>query len=123
MARKFYCLLQQHSTPERIHDDNQVFGEFGWNWLGCLGSSTAILMLDSRTERGRDHVLRPGSWAMIQQRLAALPGGVRHVVVVAPVPVVYPQVGGNSDMIVNVSWESLVCVLIQVKVLAEGLFK
>ena len=24
IARHFYCLFQQHSTPERIYQDNQV---------------------------------------------------------------------------------------------------
>jgi hypothetical protein len=125
-ARKFFCLFQQHTTPEKIYDHNQVriygphhqhhqdlkdskksppsimtthlsrrkqvFGEFGWNWLGCLGSSTAVLMLDTRTERSRDQCVRPGSWAMVQQRIAALPSTVKHLVVVASVPVVYPQV-------------------------------
>ena len=92
IARKFYALLQQHATPELIHESNQVFGEHGWNWLGCLGCSTAILMLDTRTERSREVVIRPGSWAMIQQRLAQLPTTIRHVVVVSPVPLVYPLV-------------------------------
>ena len=49
-------------------------------------------MLDSRTERSRENVIRPGTWAMVQQRLAALPASVKHLVVVAPVPIVYPQV-------------------------------
>ena len=71
---------------------SQVFGEFGWNWVGCLGSSTAVLMLDARTERSQEHCLRPGSWAMIQQRVAGLPTSVKHLVVVAPVPVVYPEI-------------------------------
>lgn len=69
-----------------------MFGEFGWNWLGCLGATTAVLLLDSRTERSRENVIRPGSWAMVQQRLAALPASIKHLVVVAPVPIVYPQV-------------------------------
>ena len=60
--------------------------------MGCLGSSTAVLMLDARTERSQEHCLRPGSWAMIQQRVAALPTSVKHLVVVAPVPVVYPEI-------------------------------
>ncbi|GAX72780.1 hypothetical protein CEUSTIGMA_g236.t1 [Chlamydomonas eustigma] len=91
-ARKFYCLFQQHTTPERIYDHNQVFGEFGWNWLGCLGATTAVLLIDVRTERSLETCVRPGTWAMIQQRLAALPTTIKHVVLVTPVPLVYPQV-------------------------------
>lgn len=92
MARKFYCLFQQHSTPERIHQDNQVFGEYGWNWVGCLGTSTAVLVMDTRTERSREFVVRPASWVMIQQQLAALPSSIKHVVVVATVPFIYPKI-------------------------------
>lgn len=63
IARKFYALFQQHTTVERAYMDNGVFGEFGWHWLSCLGPSTALLMLDCRSERTLEHVLRPNSWA------------------------------------------------------------
>ncbi|KAJ9515395.1 hypothetical protein QJQ45_016390, partial [Haematococcus lacustris] len=92
IARKFYALFQHHTTVERAAVDNGVWGEFGWNWLTFLGSSTALLMLDTRSERTRDQIVRPLSWAMAQQRLAALPASVRHLVVVAGVPLVYPTI-------------------------------
>eukprot|EP00955_Chlamydomonas_euryale_P018557 197804-Chlamydomonas_euryale.AAC.2 len=37
-------------------------------------------------------VCRPGTWALVQQRLAALPSSIKHVVVVAAVPMVYPKI-------------------------------
>lgn len=40
-------------------------------------------MMDTCTERSRQAIVRPGSWAMLQQRLAALPSTVRHVIMVS----------------------------------------
>lgn len=85
IARKFYALFQHHSTVERVPSDNGTFGLEGWHQVTCMGSSTALVLLDCRAERTIDYVVRPESWAMIQQRIAALPGSVRHVVVVATV--------------------------------------
>lgn len=150
IARKFFCLFQQHSTPERIYHDNgvsdyssqlhssiyaaciivclpprperfpstcavtvlviwtrmytkwyesplwrpplQVFGEYGWSWMSCLGSTTAIVMLDSRTERTREQIIRPATWAMVRERLSMLPSTVRHVIMLTTVPVIYPKI-------------------------------
>eukprot|EP00798_Chlamydomonas_sp_ICE-L_P005739 gene5739-6031_t len=60
--------------------------------LGCFRSTTALLVTDTHTERSRQQIIRPATWAMIQQRVAALPSTVRHVVIVATVPVIYPKI-------------------------------
>lgn len=42
----------------------QVFGgPSTWNWLGQLGSSLAVLVLDTRSERTREMVLSTDSWS------------------------------------------------------------
>eukprot|EP00798_Chlamydomonas_sp_ICE-L_P007892 gene7892-1102_t len=91
-ARKFYCLFQHHATPDRLVADQQIFGEVGWNWLGCLGSTTAVLMLDTRSERSRGQIITPSTWAMVKESVALLPPTVQHLVVVTAVPLIYPQV-------------------------------
>ena len=48
--RLFTKVHTRHIKPQ------QVFGEQGWNWLGQLGSSTALLVLDTRMERSRAQV-------------------------------------------------------------------
>jgi hypothetical protein len=62
VARRFYSLFQQQSTPERIVADNGAFGRGGWNYLTCLGASTAVLMVDCRSERTEDQVASPETW-------------------------------------------------------------
>ena len=70
----------------------QVFGEIGWNSIRLLGNTSALLMMDTRSERTRETILTYNTWGAMQQQLLALPTTVRHVVVVATVPVIYPAV-------------------------------
>eukprot|EP00798_Chlamydomonas_sp_ICE-L_P030774 gene30774-35813_t len=80
-AQKFYLLFQQHTTEERVKSEQCFFGEAGWSWLGHFGATT-----------GRKQIVRPATWDMAKSKLNALPPSVRHVVVVATVPVIYPKV-------------------------------
>ncbi len=64
IARKFYALFQQHTTVERVATDNNVFGEFAWHSLTCFGATTAVLVLDTRSERTIKQIVRPASWAL-----------------------------------------------------------
>ncbi|MEW5309587.1 MAG: hypothetical protein WDW38_001467 [Sanguina aurantia] len=68
----------------------QTFGEWGASDLKLFGERVALLALDCRSERSRESIMKLGSWALVQQRLLALPPSVQHLVVLSPGPVVYP---------------------------------
>ncbi|KXZ56912.1 hypothetical protein GPECTOR_1g822 [Gonium pectorale] len=97
VARKFYLLFQCHATEDNYRQLNKGWGLTGLSLTRMLGSSTAVVALDSRGERTREAVLRPATWAAFQDQVAKLPAGVRHVVVLATVPVIYPTVPCLED--------------------------
>ncbi|GFR40520.1 hypothetical protein Agub_g1089 [Astrephomene gubernaculifera] len=97
VARKFYLLFQCHATEDTHRELNKGWGLTGLSWTRLLGGSTAVVGLDSRGERTRAQVVRPASWAAFQEQVAQLPAGVRHVVVVATVPLIYPSIPGVEE--------------------------
>ncbi|PNH09390.1 hypothetical protein TSOC_003985, partial [Tetrabaena socialis] len=96
VARKFYLLFQQHAAEDNYRQLNKGWGLTGLSWT-CVMGSTAVIGLDARGERTRDVIIRPASWAAFQDQIARLPAGVRHVVVMATVPLIYPSVPGVED--------------------------
>ncbi|KAG2448173.1 hypothetical protein HYH02_006758 [Chlamydomonas schloesseri] len=97
VARKFYLLFQCHAAEDNHRQLNKGWGLTGLSWTRMVGSTTAVIGLDSRGERTRDQIIRPASWAAFQDQCAKLPAGVRHVVVLATVPTIYPSVPGVED--------------------------
>eukprot|EP00198_Chlamydomonas_reinhardtii_P002710 XP_001692046.1 predicted protein [Chlamydomonas reinhardtii] len=97
VARKFYLLFQCHAAEDNHRQLNKGWGLTGLSWTRMVGSTTAVIGLDSRGERTREQIIRPASWAAFQDQCAKLPAGVRHVVVVATVPTIYPSVPGVED--------------------------
>ncbi|KAG2442407.1 hypothetical protein HXX76_002493 [Chlamydomonas incerta] len=97
VARKFYLLFQCHAAEDNHRQLNKGWGLTGLSWTRMVGSTTAVIGLDSRGERTREQIIRPASWAAFQDQCAKLPAGVRHVVVLATVPTIYPSVPGVED--------------------------
>lgn len=94
-ARRFYLLFQQHTTDDLVktdHADLFLSAGSGVNILGQLGSTTALLLLDTRSERSLASVMDPETWDLIWHRLEQLPPSVHHLVVGLPVPIIYPSV-------------------------------
>ncbi|GIL85245.1 hypothetical protein Vretifemale_13853 [Volvox reticuliferus] len=89
-AQLFYLLFQHHTTLDRLPSDG-YWCESTSCALLRLGSSTALLVPDTRTCRSQDQVLPPSFLPQAQARLAALPATVQHVVVLLGGPVVYPR--------------------------------
>ncbi|GLC43436.1 hypothetical protein PLESTB_001557100 [Pleodorina starrii] len=89
-SRTFYLLFQHHTTLERLRADGYWCEPAGCALLR-LGSSAALLAADTRTCRTQQRVLPPDFLAAASERLAALPGEVRHVVVLLGGPLVYPR--------------------------------
>ncbi|KAJ1968260.1 hypothetical protein IWQ62_001347 [Dispira parvispora] len=91
IALRFYLLFQQHTTVT-LANHHQLFGSGGFSWLKHLGSTTALLGMDTRFERTLEQVVTPASYDMIFQNLQNhLSNDCRHLVVVLGVPIVYPR--------------------------------
>mmetsp|Transcript_22238 Transcript_22238/g.56535 ORF Transcript_22238/g.56535 Transcript_22238/m.56535 type:complete len:581 (-) Transcript_22238:457-2199(-) len=98
-ARRAYALFQHHTTWERATSDNDCFGPPGTMSLCvCLGPHTAIVMPDTRAERSRKHILSKAAHEALAARLAALPPNITHLVVCAPVPMVYPEIPASESI-------------------------
>ncbi|KAG1654831.1 hypothetical protein FOA52_006716 [Chlamydomonas sp. UWO 241] len=91
-AKQFYCLFQQHATPETIASSNGVFGGNSWNCVTAFGPTLAVVVLDARSERTLKHCCTDESYSLLQARLATLPSTIQHVAVIAGVPLIYPHV-------------------------------
>ncbi|KAG1654832.1 hypothetical protein FOA52_006718 [Chlamydomonas sp. UWO 241] len=102
-AKQFYCLFQQHATPETIAASNGVFGGDSWNCVTAFGPSLAVVVLDSRSQRTRAHCCTDESYCLLQKRLALLPSTIQHVAVIAGVPLIYPHIPGAETCIHAIS--------------------
>ena len=49
----------------------QGWGLTGLSWTRMVGSTTAVIGLDSRGERTREQIIRPASWAAFQDQVRA----------------------------------------------------
>lgn len=85
----------------------QTFGEWGASELKMFGDRVALLALDCRSERSQENIMKLGSWALVQQRLLALPPSVQHLIVLSPCPVVYPLLALHKSALTHFTGESL----------------
>ncbi|KAJ1660599.1 hypothetical protein IWQ61_000493 [Dispira simplex] len=91
IALRFYLLFQQHTTVT-LAPHHQLFGSGGFSWLKHVGSTTALLGIDTRFERNLEQVVTPASYDLIFQNLQNhLSNECRHLVVILGVPIVYPR--------------------------------
>jgi hypothetical protein len=69
-------------------------------------------------------VLPPKAWDMVmaevERRLAVRPGAVQHLVVLLPVPIVYPKIPVTETVLGAISSEQTVCVCVCVCVWVGG---
>lgn len=90
VAFTFYLLFQQHTTRRRARKDGYI-GEHGWSYVRMCGPDTAVLCPDTRAERSLTQVIHPESWVEIERGLSHLPDSVKHLIVVAAIPIAYPR--------------------------------
>ncbi|KAK9828764.1 hypothetical protein WJX72_001969 [[Myrmecia] bisecta] len=98
-ARHFYLLFQQHTTMRQASRASLFGRNNTFSFLGLLGSHLAVLMPDSRSERSQTQIVSRSNWDLIFERLEALPRTVRQLVVVCPVPIVYPEIVASEDVL------------------------
>lgn len=88
VARRAFALFQLMTDPE---SDNEppFLGQTAFNALVRFGTS-AILVLDLRSERTQRQVLSPESWEAVFAELDAA-SGLRHLLVMSSIPVLHPD--------------------------------
>ncbi|KAG2502194.1 hypothetical protein HYH03_000681 [Edaphochlamys debaryana] len=95
----------QHTTPGRAPSDGLlVTPQGGLHRVVCLGPRQALLLPDQRAERSRYQVLPVESYAEAFASLLRLPPSVRHLVLVATVPIVYPHITGSHTLLQCFRW-------------------
>jgi len=90
VAFTFYLLFQQHTTRRRARKDGYI-GVDGWSYVRMCGPDTAVLCPDTRAERSLQQVIHPESWREIESELSHIPRSVKHLIVVAAIPIAYPR--------------------------------
>ncbi|KAJ3098717.1 hypothetical protein HDU97_003776 [Phlyctochytrium planicorne] len=111
LAYRFYLLFQHHTTFAEAEREQFLFpAPVGYSWLKASGPSTSILAIDSRVGRTETQVVAQDAWNAIYARLdsklssaKAAGNPVKHLLVVATVPVVYPRMKLADTVIETVS--------------------
>jgi hypothetical protein len=87
-AQKMRLLFQHHTTPEKARE-HQLFGYQGHNIMARCGPNLVIIGTDGRTERDEETVQHEKTWDMMFDKLDNNLQGVKHVIVLVPVPFSY----------------------------------
>lgn len=88
IARRFYLLFQQQMTETQSHETKVTRG---LSYIHQLSATTAILMLDTRSERSKMQICSEDTYTRIFDRLSALPVTIKDLYVVLTVPIAYPE--------------------------------
>ncbi|KAJ1539123.1 hypothetical protein HK405_013160, partial [Cladochytrium tenue] len=98
LAYKFYLLFQHHTSFAEAGALDLFPAPAGFSWLKRLGPTVAALAIDNRSQRTEDRIVPEACMDEIWRRLDELASEaesdaprLRHLVVVATVPVVYPR--------------------------------
>ena len=87
----FYWLFQHHIYDKQR--DAVPRGLFSANTTTCVQEIgvIAVVGLDGRSTRSINQVSLATDYAAVFEKLAALGSTVRHVIVMAGIPIIYPQ--------------------------------
>ncbi|ORY45905.1 hypothetical protein BCR33DRAFT_154781 [Rhizoclosmatium globosum] len=95
IGHRFYLLFQHHTTFERAFQDSLFPERKGFNWIKQFGPSTLVLGLDNRSNRTEQTIIPSDCWtaiwSSIDARVQGSPTPIKHLYVVATVPVLYPR--------------------------------
>ncbi|KAJ1935549.1 hypothetical protein GGF37_005952, partial [Kickxella alabastrina] len=91
VGAKYFALFQAHTTPTLAHNEHGFLAE-GFNSIKKLGPHTAILTLDTRTERQPAGIIDRHSYDMLFGELEArVPATASNLIVVTANPVIFPR--------------------------------
>ncbi|KAJ3016669.1 UNVERIFIED_CONTAM: hypothetical protein HDU68_012092 [Siphonaria sp. JEL0065] len=104
IAFRFYLLFQHHTTFDLAARDHLFPENKGYNWIKQIGPSTLTVAFDVRSRRTEKQIVPQECWDAVfdalNKRLDQTPS-IKHLVVVATVPVSYPRLE-LADEIVEV---------------------
>ncbi|KAJ3087600.1 hypothetical protein HK102_010687 [Quaeritorhiza haematococci] len=108
VAKRFYLLFQHHTTIELAYTKDGFFGfgeTPGFSFVKLLSPRTAILGVDNRFERTKEkHIVHPETWRKVfKEVLPSLPSSVKHLVYMAPVPLIWPSLGFVETLLDSIS--------------------
>ncbi|KAJ2897367.1 hypothetical protein GGI21_004950, partial [Coemansia aciculifera] len=87
----YYALFQAHTTPTLAHNEHGFLGE-GYHSIKKMGPYTAVLTLDTRTERQPAGIIDRHAYDLLFAELEArVPPTATNLVVVASNPVIFPR--------------------------------
>ncbi|KAI8827692.1 hypothetical protein BJ741DRAFT_629041 [Chytriomyces cf. hyalinus JEL632] len=106
IAHYFYLLFQHHTTVEHAASTGLFPENRGYNWIKQVGANTLSMGLDVRSKRTEQQIIPEDVWADIwnnlTHRLDANPE-IRHLLVVATIPVTYPRFGIVDEVLEGVN--------------------
>eukprot|EP00884_Botryococcus_braunii_P001168 jgi/Botrbrau1/11051/Bobra.92_2s0022.1 len=122
-ARRQYLLWQLHTSHDRAAWDNGTWGApVTFSQIRLLGSTVALVLLDTRSERTVQRICSPASYHEMFQRLHGLPACVKHAVLVTTVPVIFPSLPLSEFVMRSLDQLPLLKGAMQKTGLAKGLF-
>ncbi|KAJ1646636.1 hypothetical protein LPJ64_001917 [Coemansia asiatica] len=91
IGSKYFALFQAHTTPTLAHNEHEFLAE-GFHSIKKLGPYTAILTIDTRSERQPAGIVDRHSYDMLFSELEArVPLTTTNLIVVSANPVIFPR--------------------------------
>lgn len=108
VAIEFYLIFQHHTTQQWLsqHPDPTDLVSAtgcGWSFIKYFGPTTAILGLDTRSERDKHRIMSQQSYDLMFNNLRMILPTVSHCVVMLAVPIVYPRLEAVEKALTGVS--------------------
>lgn len=88
---KYFLLFQHQTSAESDRTGMFIENSSSYSVISSLGTRMSVLMLDTRHQRSREHVVLDEEWDVTFAALEKLPPSVRHLLVVTGVPIIYPR--------------------------------
>ncbi|KAJ2343813.1 hypothetical protein GGH91_003075, partial [Coemansia sp. RSA 2671] len=111
VGAKYYALFQAHTTPTLAHNEHGFLGE-GYHSVKKLGPYTALLTLDTRTERQPAGIIDRHAYDIVFAELEArVPMTATNLIVVASNPVIFPRTKNFESLLRSASSSGLTSII------------
>lgn len=88
---KYFLLFQHQTSVDADRTGMFIEGTKSYSVISHLGKSMSALMLDTRNQRTREHIILQDEWDATFSALEKIPRSTRHLLVVTGVPIIYPR--------------------------------
>ncbi|KAJ2744061.1 hypothetical protein GGI20_003282, partial [Coemansia sp. BCRC 34301] len=112
VGAKYFALFQAHTTPTLAHNNEHGFLGEGYHSIKKLGPYTALLTLDTRTERQPAGIIDRHAYDLLFAELEArVPPTASNLVVVASNPVIFPRTKNFEALLRSASSSGLTTII------------